>query len=313
MASPLDHTPQQESGYPLWVDYALMHFTVFVWGFTGVLGKLITMPSHVLVWYRMGIAFVGLVVWLWLRKRPVLLPTKAALKTLGTGLIIALHWICFFEAIKVSNVSVALACMSTTTLFVSFVEPLFFRRKIIGYEVLLGLVVIGGLLMIFSFEPQYALGIRLAVVSAFLASVFGTINGLFAKKHPPGAVTVYEMLGGVIGISIYLAFSEPLNADTFALSMANLGWLLLLGLVCTAFAFVASVQVLKRLSPFTVSISINLEPVYAILLALLIFGDEEYMSGGFYTGAAVILLTVVANGILKAARRRKAKEAESVD
>lgn len=292
--------------YPLWLDYVLMHFTVFVWGFTGILGKLITLPSTVLVWYRMSIAFVGLALFLLLTKRLAKLPSKVRWQTLGVGLIIALHWICFFEAIKVSTVSVALACMSSTALFVSVIEPIFYKRKVIGYEVLLGLLVIVGLVMIFQFESEYSLGIILAVTSAFLASIFGTVNGLFAQKHAPGTVTMYEMAGGAIGISVYLLLNEPMTAETFSMTGLDAVWLLVLALVCTAFAFVASVQVLKRLSPFTVSISINLEPVYAIVLALLIFGDEEYMSGGFYLGTVIILGTVAANGLLKQRANKKA-------
>ena len=219
------------------------------------------------------------------------------------GVIVALHWVFFFEALKVSTVSVTLATLASATLFTSILEPIFFRKKIVAYEIIFGLVVIAGLLLIFSFETKYKLGIIYSLFSAFLASLFTTINGIFiADKGSPIKITLYEMLGSVVIISLYLMGSGNFTFDT--LSLFNEGidtfwldliYLLILGVICTAVAFVVSVDVMKKLTPFTVSISINMEPIYAIILALLFFGESEKMSWGFYLGAAMVMTTIFGN------------------
>lgn len=237
--------------------------------------------------------------------------TKSVFIYIAVGFVVAAHWITFFESIKVSTVSIALACLSSTTLFVAFLEPLFYKRKVVTYEVLLGLAVIVGLGLIFNFEPDYKLGIFLAITSAFLAAVFGTVNGVFVRNDKPRVISFYEMLGGFIGITFY--FIVTANAEVFTTipSKADIIYLLILGLVCTAFAFVASVEVLKFLSPFTVTISINMEPVYAIVLALIIFGEEEKMTGGFYLGAGLILATIFTNAYLKSKKRKATLKANA--
>ncbi len=282
----------------------LIHFIVVIWGFTGILGRLIDMTSGGIVFYRMLIAFCSLGVFLLFRKKMTLPSLGKALKYLFVGFIIAAHWAFFFEAIKVSTVSVTLACLASTSLFVSLIEPLFFRRRVDFTEVLFGLLVIAGLFMIFNFETEYRLGIIYSLIAALAAATFGTINGLFIRNGKAQQITLFEMLGGVLGISLHLLWTEGASFLEFP-STINWIYLLLLGVICTAFAFVISVEVMKSLSPFTVSISINMEPIYAILLALVFFGDDEYMSAGFYGGAVLILLTVMANGIIKSPRGKR--------
>lgn len=229
--------------------------------------------------------------------------------TFATGFIIAAHWICFFEAINQSNVSVTLASLSTASLFTALLEPLFFRRKLQVYEVFLGLLVIVGLFFIFSFEPENTMGIYLAVVAAFLASLFTVINGRLTKRYSPAIISFYELSGGVIAISIYFMFTNLDHFPSFDLRIEDTIYILILGVLCTAFAFVASVKVMQELTPFTVSLSINLEPIYGILMALIIFGDEEKMSFGFYTGAILILGSIFLNVWIK--RKRKSKTQNS--
>ncbi len=282
----------------------LIHFIVLIWGFTGILGKLIELSSGAIVFFRMLIAFCSLGAFLLIQKKTKLPNLKQAIQYILVGFIIALHWAFFFEALHVSTVSVTLACIASTSLFVSLIEPLFFRRRVDFTEVFFGLLVIAGLFMIFNFETEYRLGIIYSLIAAFAAAIFGTINGLFIRTGKAKQITLYEMLGGVIGISIYLYWTEGSSFLEFP-SGADWIYLLILGIVCTAFAFVISVEVMKSLSPFTVSISINMEPIYAILLALVFFGDDEYMSMGFYAGAFLILLTVMANGILKSPRGKR--------
>jgi drug/metabolite transporter (DMT)-like permease len=284
-----------------------LHAIVLVWGFTGILGKLISLDAYSIVWYRMLIAFAGLLIYAKVIRLPIMVDPLTLGKYLGVGFIVATHWILFFESIKVSTVSVALATMSSATLFTAILEPLFYRRKIIGYEMLFGVLVIAGLVMIFNFESSYYQGISLALLSAFCASLFTTINGKFiGNGEKSRVISLYEMLGGVIGITLYFVLTGELGIWESLPSGADLGYLLILGLVCTSLAFVISVEVMKHLSPYTVSISINMEPVYSIILALLFFGEEERMSPGFYAGALLILSTILVNAYLKRRQRRQA-------
>ena len=285
----------------------LLHLVVLIFGFTGILGKLISVHSELLVWHRMLIALLSLLIYLLIKKKDLRVNRKAALKLIGVGFIIATHWIFFFEAIKQSNVSITLASLATASIFTALLEPLFFKRKLYLYELLLGTLVIIGLYFIFQFETDNALGIILAVISAFLASLFTVINGILVKKHDSERISLYEMLGGVIAISIYFLLDLSGTEFKFVLLISDHIYMLILGIICTAFAFVASVEVMKELSPFTVSLSINLEPVYGILLAVLFFGDEEKMSIGFYLGTFMILSSIFLNVWWKRLAKKRAE------
>ena len=195
--------------------------------------------------------------------------------------------------------------MATGAFFTSLLEPIFYKRKIIWYEVLFGIIVIVGLLIIFKVETEYLYGITLALISAFLSAVFSLINGKLAHKADASVISFYELLMGVIGITVYLGIMT-LVSDTsgftktfFTLTTTDWFYLIVLASVCTGYAFIASVAVMRHLSPYTIMLTINLEPVYGIILAILVFGNDEQMSPAFYYGAAIILSTVVLNGILK--------------
>ncbi|MBT3647345.1 MAG: DMT family transporter [Flavobacteriales bacterium] len=276
----------------------LLHGVIFLWGFTGILGKIITIPSFSIVWWRMSIALVGLIIFMILTRRPFRTTTKKAMSYLIVGAITAAHWLFFFEALKVSNVSITLTTLASTALFVALVEPIFFKRRIIPYEIVLGLCTLGGLAIIFQAESDYSLGVIYALISAVLAAIFGTVNGVFVKHDRPTLITAYEMLGGVIALSIYFAVVGGFGSFEFPTQM-DWVWLLILGLVCTSLAFVVSIEVLKVLSPFTASMSINMEPIYAIIFAVIIFKDDEFMSPLFYVGALVVIATIFVNGFLK--------------
>jgi drug/metabolite transporter (DMT)-like permease len=228
------------------------------------------------------------------------LPKKVILKFLVAGLVIALHWFTFFRAIKVSNVSITLACLSTGAFFASIIEPIFFKKKMIWYEIFFGLLVIVGLSIIFKVEGNYFEGIVLALISAFLSACFAVINSKFVVNYEPKVISFYELLGGVLFFSIFLLATSSFNSDFFQLSTNDFLYLLVLSSVCTAYAFIASTSVMKFLSPYTVMLTINLEPIYGILLAVLIFKEKEQMSSTFYFGALLILITVILNAILKA-------------
>jgi len=255
----------------------------------------------------MGIAFLALLIYFLISKKQFEKSIKKISIFILVGVIVGIHWATFFQALKVSNVSVTLTTLASASFFVSFLEPLFYRRRIIWYEVFFGLLVIFGLYLIFSFEAEYKLGIILALCSAFTAALFSVINGRLIQKSKAGQITMYEMLGGVIGISIYTLLFENVEVGAFSPSFLDIFYLLILGIICTAVAFVVSIEVMKVLSPYTVSISINMEPIYAIILALIFFGESEKMTIGFYFGAALILSTVIGNGVLKHVfKKRKA-------
>lgn len=285
-------------------SYLHLHVIVFIWGFTAVLGKLISLEALNLVWYRMFFAAVIMVFVILISKQTLKIPLRVLAGFILSGIIIALHWLTFYQAIKVSNVSITLACLSTGAFFASILEPIFYKRKIIWYEVLFGLIVIFGLGIIFKVETQFTAGIYLAVTSAFLSALFSVLNGKYAKEYNPNVISIYELGSGVVFISIYLFFAGSFTPAFFALSLNDLLWLLILSSVCTAYAFSASIKVMKFLSPFTVMLTINLEPIYGIFLVLLIFPENEQMSPMFYLGALIILVTVIANGIMKSRKKR---------
>lgn len=284
-------------------SYLHLHIIVFIWGFTAILGKLISLEALDLVWYRMLFASVIMTFVVLLSKEKVKVPFNVLIGFIVSGIIIAAHWLTFYQAIKVSNVSITLACLSTGAFFASILEPIFYKRKVIWYELLFGVIVVVGLGIIFNVETKYTTGIYLAVTSAFLSALFSVINGKYAKEYNPNIISLYELLSGVFFISIYLFFAGSFTPAFFALTINDLIWLFLLSSICTAYAFSASVKVMKFLSPFTVMLTINLEPIYGIILALLIFDDTEEMTPLFYVGALIILATVIANGIVKSYKK----------
>ena len=281
------------------LNYLHLHFIVFIWGFTAVLGALISIEAIPLVWYRMLMATFFVFLFLKFRKIKYKFPKKTLAGFALAGLIIAVHWLAFFGAIKVGDVSVTLAIMSTGAFFTSLLEPLFYKRKIIGYEVFFGILVIVGLYIIFNVEGDYFYGILLALLASFLGALFSVINGKFAVKYNASAISFYELGFGMLCITVYLAFSGSFSAAFFQLEATDWGYLFILASACTAYAFIASVHVMKWISPYTVMLTINMEPVYGIILALLILGEDENMSPKFYYGALIIIVTVIANGIVK--------------
>ena len=280
-------------------NYLLLHLIVFIWGFTAILGALITIDAIPLVWYRMLLAVLFIAIYFLWKKKSFKVDRAGLLKFFFTGVVIALHWVFFFKAIKVSNVSVALVTMSTGAFFTALIEPVFFKRKINTLEIFLGVLVIAGLYIIFNFESQYKLGIIYALIASFLGALFAVLNGLFIKKYTAEIISFYQLFFGVVVITMYLLFTNQFTVSFFQIPTLDWWYLLILSSVCTAYAFIASVEVMKYLSPYTVMLTINLEPIYAIILALFIFGDEEQMSATFYLGAFIVLSVVLLNGIIK--------------
>jgi len=277
-----------------------LHLLVFIAGFTAILGELITIEAISLVWYRMLIA--GILMYLYLRftRTSTKISLKVIFKFLIAGVIIALHWITFFASIKAANISIALAMFSTGAFFAALIEPFFFNRKIIWYEILFGIIVVFGVYLIIDSEIKYLTGILLGISSAFFSSLFAVINGRFVENYRASVISFYEFIGGILFISSYLFFAETgFSYDFFMLSSTDWIYLLILASICTAYAFIGSVHVMKLISPYTVVLTYNLEPIYGIILAILFFGESEIMSANFYYGAILILLTVLLNGFFK--------------
>ena len=280
-------------------NYLLLHLIVFIWGFTAILGALISLDAIPLVWFRMSLAVIFIVLYFIFKKKSFKVDKKGLVKFLVTGVIIALHWIFFFKAIKVSNVSVALVTMSTGAFFVALIEPVFFKRRVKPLEMVLGLMVIAGLYVIFNFESQYKLGIIYALIASFLSALFSVFNGLFIKKYEAGIISLYQLFFGVLFITVYILITKGFSVAFFVIPTSDWIYLLILSSICTAYAFIASVKVMKYISPYTVMLTINLEPIYAIILALFIFGEKEKMNPEFYFGAFIVLFVVLLNGIIK--------------
>jgi drug/metabolite transporter (DMT)-like permease len=285
-------------------SYLHLHLIVFIWGFTAVLGALITLDALPLVWFRMLFAVGFIAVFLIYKKIPLRISTKTALQFLFAGLIIALHWFTFFKAIKISNISVTLACLSTGAFFTSLLEPILYGKKIVWYEVFFGLLVVFGLYIIFNVEGNYFSGMLIALSSAFLSALFAVINSKFVKEHDPILISFYELSGGVVFFTFLLLFSHSFSTTFFSLSAKDLMYLMILSSICTAYAFIASTSIMKFLSPYTVMLTINLEPIYGIILAVLVFKEKERMCFEFYIGAIIILLTVLLNSFIKSYKKQ---------
>lgn len=280
-------------------SYLNLHLIVFIWGFTAILGALITINPEAIVWYRMLFAAVFLVFYLVYTKHSFRISIKDFFQLTFVGLLIAVHWIFFFRAIQVSNIAVTLSIFSLGAFFTSLLEPLFYKRKVLWYEVFFGLIIIAGLALILQFEINYLEGILYALAAVILGVLFTLINGKLIEKQEPAIISFYEFISGTCFISVYFLFENEFTIDFFTLSAKDWILILILSSVCTAYAFTAAVKVMRKLSPYTVMLTTNLEPVYGIILAYYIIGGKEKMSTEFYIGAVIILITVISNGIIK--------------
>lgn len=291
-----------------------LHVAVFLAGFTAILGKLITLHEGMLVWYRMLITAVTLMALLYFKKELQRLSLKNIFKIFSVGAIVALHWLTFYGSIKYSNVSVSLTCLSAIGFFTAFLDPIIMRRRIDITEVFLGMLAIAGIYLIFDFYPQYKLGILFGIISALLASLFPIFNKNLLKQFSSKTITLYEMCGGVIALIFILPFYLKLfPAEYYFPTISDWLWLLVLSWLCTVFAFILSLNALKKVSPFTANLAYNLEPVYGIILAFIIFKENKYLSAGFYYGLGLILLAVILQmlRVILKARRDKRVELQS--
>jgi len=292
---------------PIAVHHAWMHFIVLIWGFTGVLGRLISVNALDLVWHRILLAVVFL--WAYQRFLGARIQHIKSIKLGRTlalnGLVLMVHWVTFYAAIKLSNISLTLACLSTGPLFTAFLEPLFFRRRLAWSEVGVSFGVVVGLLMVVGSVDGQGMAIVVGLLSSALSALFSVLNGRIVREMEAASISFWELLSGFVGLTIYLAVTGTMADSVAAPNPNDWAYLALLASFCTAFAFVQSVRIMRYLSPFTVVLTISMEPIYGILLALLVFGADEAMPALFYLGFAVVLLMLLANAWMQ--RRRRAK------
>jgi len=271
-----------------------LHIAVFLAGFTGVLGRLITLNEAVLVWYRLMISCTVLWLLLLFQKRKPAASRRLFLKASSIGFILAFHWVTFYAGIKISNVSTALVCLSAMGFFTAILEPIMLRKPFEIAEVLLGLLAIAGISIVFHFDPHYKLGIAISLFSAFLASIFPILNRQILQKMDPGTATRYQLSGGFLFITLLMpVYVHYFPVNRLLPSLSDWGWLLVLGIICTVLAYELFMKALQKIPAFTVNLSYNLEPIYGIAMAFLIYREDKEVSPGFYYGFCMIIVAVV--------------------
>lgn len=278
-----------------------------MWGFTGILGKLIHLEAFIIVWYRVIIAFIALGIGMLILKKTFRLKSKSELIKISlVGILVGLHWLTFYKSIQLSTASLGILCLSTTTIHVSWIEPIIMKRRISWFEVLLGLIVIYGIYFVSGdFKDNDYEALAYGLVSALFAAGFAVFNTKLTENNTPAQISFYEMISASIFITIILLAQGRIDPSILEMTTSDFWWLLFLGVLCTSFAFLATIEIMKQLGAFTVSLSINLEPVYTILLAIFILKENELLGMNFYVGSVIIILVVVANAIIKSVQKRR--------
>jgi len=282
----------------------LLHGVVVIFGFTGILGKLITVAAEPLVFWRVSLGGLTTALFLAVRRKWRVWPWQDVVRAAGVGCLVAAHWVTFFASIKASSVGLALTMLATAPLFVGIVEPLVFRRSVAVRELGVAGAVFVGIALVFRAESDQTLGMALGLLSALLAAVFSTLNGVLVRRHEPVALSAVELLSASVVMFGWLALRGHVGPELVQMSPADWGWIAVLAVVATSFAFMVSIQVLKDLTPFESAMAINLEPIYAIVLAWWLF--DERFEVGFYVGAAVVIGAIFTDTWLRARARKKA-------
>lgn len=292
--------------------YFEIHTAVFLFGFTAILGKFIAFDQLALVWHRMWIATLGLLFFPRVLQSILTIPKKKILTFVGIGVIVSLHWISFFGSIKLGNVSIALACMATSTLFISILEPLITKSTFRWFELFLGLFVIVGIILILDVGEAYYSSIAVGLLAAFLAALFSSLNKKHIGGYAPLAVSTVELAAGFLFLSLiipiwengdlsaYSLFRNDLVSEytLFGLHIHSFWYLLVLGLLCTSVAYAMALSSLRQLSAFSTALAVNLEPVYGVLMAIVIFQENTELTPKFYFGTLLILLSVIIHPII---------------
>ena len=287
--------------------HLLLHVIIFIWGFTGILGKLIHLESLSIVWWRVFIAFIALGVFLKFKRWSFKVHSKKQLVAiLAVGILVSLHWILFYKSIQLSTASLGILCLSTTTLHVTWLEPLVMKRKFLMSEFISGVLIICALIYVSGdFSSTDYIALFIGLTSALMAALFSVFNAKLVQETSSQTISFYEFGIAVVFLSLLLAWEGRLNYSLFVMTTSDFLWLLFLGIVCTSFAFLVVIDLVKRLGAFTVSLSINMEPVYTIFLAIAILNENAQLSNKFYIGAGIIVIIVVVNAMIKYRMKQK--------
>jgi len=284
-------------------DYFKLHFIVFLWGFSGILGKLVGIPAYEMVFYRTLLSALGIGIVMYFVNETFYASSKQLVQLILIGFIVAVHWVAFFESARVSNVSVSLVGFATNSLWTALLEPVFNRTTIKKFELFLGLLVIVGLYVIFSFDFQYPLGLALGVLSGITSALFSIFNSRMVRSIPSYTISFYEMIGAFVGLGLFM----PIYKMTWAahgalhLSPSAMDWVYLIIMTgaCSVYAYTTAVELMKKVGVFLIQLTLNLEPVYGIIMAVIIFRSSEKMGITFYLGTLIILSAVACYPFLK--------------
>lgn len=311
-----------------------LHIAVLLWGLTGVLGRLISLDAPILVWYRMLLTAVFMLLILLLGKQWMKVGGKDVRRLSAIGGLMAVHWVAFYAAIKYSNASIALVCLSTSSIFTSILDPLVNKTRYNKKELGLGFIALCGMYLIYHFQHLYVTGIILGIIAAMLSSVFTILNKRIADKYPSRTMVFYEMTTGFIIISMLLPLVIYYAPDIQLLPRQDnlLGlsgsfpdnllkghhdwiWLVILALCCTVWAQTLALNALKKLSSFTITLTVNMEPVYGIILAIILFREDQELNWGFFAGMGLICLSVALQmqSLISANRKKKRHESAAAD
>lgn len=279
-------------------EFLLLHGIIFLWGFTGIIGKLLHQESFIIVWYRVFIASLGLLAYLWFTKSSFSVKRTHILPVVLVGIVVALHWITFYYAIQISTASLGILCLATTTVHVVWLEPLIMKTAFQWKKLFFSLMVVAGVAFIArDFKGDVLLATGIGLLSALLAGIFSVSNAKLSQTIPAPILSFYELTTGWVGISLYLLITQ-VPAKMFNLSWSDLWWLLFLGLVCTSFAFIVAINLVKKLGAYTVSLTINLEPIYTMILAVVLLNEHKILSIEFYVSAFLIIGALLLNAWL---------------
>jgi drug/metabolite transporter (DMT)-like permease len=286
------------------IPFIKLHISILLAGFTGIFGKLIQLAEGPLVWYRMLITSLLFFCWLYYAGKLPKVTPRQALAISGVGVLVALHWVFFYGSIKYANVSIAVVCFALTGFFTAIFEPLLERRSLSLRELCFSLITVCGIALIFHFDTRYRTGIILGVISAAMCALFTIAIRKVGKHHTASTMLFYQMIGGFL----FLTLAAPLYLALFpgiSLVPSNLDllWLFLLSSLCTIGMFLLQIQALQHISAFTVNLSYNLEPVYSIILAMIIFHEANELNAAFFAGLALICTSVVLQSMYAARQR----------
>ncbi len=277
-------------------DYLKLHFIVFLWGFSAILGKLVSVAAIELVWYRALLAAIGMAAVIYFTRGTFRVARPDLIRLLGIGVIVALHWIAFFESARMANVSVSLVGFATNSLWAAFLEPWFNHKRVKKYEVVLGLIVLAGLYVIFSFDFRYKAGFLVAIFAGFSSALFSVLNARMVQRTSARAITFYQMISVFIVTGLFLPLFQATGTEIRFPELPralDVIYIAILAGVCSVYAYTVAVELMKRISVFRLQLTLNLEPVYGIIMAVIIFGEAEKMNTNFYAGAIIILSAVL--------------------